>query len=141
MTANPEPRRIVLTALFVLWLSVQSIIIAMSPAWGFVLPHEHITRGVLSERAWQEHLREHRLGIGQFFEARCDLPATGGTKDVVVSIPASAAAFSLFSVIAADVDVAPIEMHVIDETQTRLLPASFHALEITFAPLEPPPNL
>jgi len=141
MLGTPEPRRIVLTALFVVWLSAQSIIIAMSPSWGFVLPHEHITRGILSEQVWQEHLRQHRLGTGQFFEARCDIPPRSGTNDVVASLPASAVALSLFAIVAADLHDAAVEIPAFNVAQSRLCRTAFHAFDITFAPLEPPPNL
>lgn len=139
MNRYPEPRRTVLTLLFVLWLSAQSIVVAVSPAWGFVLPHEHITRGVLSERAWQEHLREHRLGTGQFFEIRCDVPL-GNASPVMASVPDAGGALSLFSG-AASLHNALVEIPAFGAPQARLCPMDFHVADITIAPLVPPPNL
>lgn len=134
-------RRAVLTLLMVAWLSVQFPVLALGPTWGFILPHEHITRGAISPSAWQEHLRQHRLGFSMSERVRCDLPADGQASTVMGSFPETAGAVSVFSLAAAHVADARVEIpapHMPDASFQR---AALFVLELAYSPPVPPPNL
>lgn len=136
-----DARRVVLTILFALWLSAQSCVIALSPAWGFVLPHEHITRGVLSERAWQEHLREHELAALRYLDKACEGTRPASANAVLASIPESASALSLFVSATAIVQDTHFELAASTLSGVTLTPQAYFAFDLFYSPPEPPPNL
>jgi hypothetical protein len=122
----------------VFWLGVQPIAIALSPAWGLVLPHAHITRGALSERGWQEHLLAHQFGSGIRIEWSCIAPHGTDENRVVASIPVLASALSFLS---ADLQDARPVIRAFSSPQVRLNHTQFCVLDIFYTPPEPPPNL
>src|SRR5581483_10267177 len=105
---RPSPRQVILTILFVLWLSVEAAVIGLTPAWGWILPHEHITRGVLTLSDWERHLQEHLRGE-YVLAVRCDVPRTD-TPTVVASIPDINSAFSFFSLFTMHIDNALVKI-------------------------------
>lgn len=134
-------RRAVLTVLMIAWLSVQFPVLALSPTWGFILPHEHVTRGAISQGAWEDHLRQHRLGFSMSNRVRCDLPADGQGSDVMGSIPETAGAVSVFALAAAHVADARVEIPTPRLPAATFRNAAWHTLEISYSPPVPPPNL
>jgi len=139
MVYESNVRRVTLTGLLVLWLSVQTLVIGISPSWGFVLPHDHVTRGFLSASAWQAHLREHQLGVRIAFAQPCDpLPSTGAS--VMASVPTSAGAFSFVAVAVPSWETTTLKISAPDAPQAKLQAADFYAFQVPSTPLEPPPT-
>lgn len=140
MNRQIDPRRIGLSLLFAAWLAVQTLVVGVSPTWGFVLPHEHITRGVMSETAWRNHLLEHEFGAIREYEWRCD-GANGTRSDVIASVPENAGAFSFLSFAAATLQDSRVEIpspYVVGVTYAE---SDFFALAMDLAPLDPPPTI
>jgi hypothetical protein len=141
MNVEWDLRRRVLTVLLVLWLSVQFVVVALSPSWGFILSHEHIARGAISERVWQEHLRQHRLGVMYAAEQSCAAPAQNSSNAVMGSIPDTAGAVSLYALTSARIHSTHIEIPALHAPHVTLHWNNAPAYEIFYSPLEPPPNL
>lgn len=141
MLMEMDARRVTLTILFVIWLSIQTLVIGLSPSWGFVLPHEHITRGTLSAAAWEEHMREHLLGSRPLQQAHLDVPQSMEAGTVIASIPDSAGAVSTWSMFAAHMHDANVEIPKFDAPRVAWTTPTFVAFELAFTPLKPPPNI
>lgn len=139
MACESNVRRFALTTLLVFWLSVQTLVIGISPSWALVLPHEHITRGFLSPAAWQAHLREHQLGARVAYVQPCDAPATSGVR-VTASVLDSAGAFSFLTGATANLVDALTRIPTADLPQITFRAANFNVFDISYAPLEPPPT-
>ncbi|MBI4670866.1 MAG: hypothetical protein HY741_04250 [Chloroflexi bacterium] len=142
MSRKFKSRRVTLTILLVLWLSVQPIVIGVSPAWGFVLPHGHITNGVMTNADWQAHAREHRLGSpsGVLYAARCDGTGVKDTSPILASLTA---AQGLLAVLAFDATAQNrvLEIPAPGMRSARLMLHVFSVHEMFFSPLHPPPNV
>jgi hypothetical protein len=141
MSRQVSPRRVALTSLFVVWLSVQSAVIGLSPAWGFVLPHSHITVGTMTETDWQAHYRQHQFGAhaSVFYKAHCEIPdAVRGA--VLASIPDAEGALSTLSVLSIALPNLQTELPLSYTPCGNLLPREFSAFEWYAPPLHPPPN-
>lgn len=136
-----DARRVTLTVLFVIWLSIQTLVIGLSPSWGFVLPHDHITRGNMSAAAWEAHMREHLLGSRQLQQAHLDVPQSTEAGTVIASIPDSAGAVSTWSMFTAHLHDANVEIPKINTPRVAWMMPAFVAFELDYAPLEPPPNI
>ncbi len=134
-------RRVMLTVLFSVWLSVQFLVLAFSPSWGFVLPHEHITRGTLNETAWQDHLRQHHLGSIPSYALRCGMPRAFENNAVIASIPDSVGAVSIFALLTAQLHETALEIPQINAPRVSLRALPLSAFEMFYAPLDPPPNV
>lgn len=141
MNREMNLRRVTLTIIFSVWLSVQFLVVAFAPSWGFVLSHEHITRGTLNDAAWQAHLREHRLGSSQSYALRCDLSRALETSAVIASLPDSVGAISMFALFTAQLHETALEIPQINALRVSLRASKFSAFDIFYAPLDPPPNL
>lgn len=139
MNRQVDPRRIGLTLLFVMWLSVQTLVVGFSPTWGFVLPHEHIMRGTMSDAAWRTHMREHQRGSSSVSLWNCN-EAKQSSSDVISSVPESAGAFSFVSFAAATLHDPLIPVPGPSAIGTPFASAEFYALDVFVAPLEPPPT-
>lgn len=140
MVYDSNVRRILLTSLLVVWLSVQTLVIGISPAWGFFLPHTHITRGFLSPTAWAEHLREHQLGYQVADVQPCEQPP-GSEGHVIASILETAGAFSLFTNATANLQDGLIEIPVPNLPHFTLGTMSFYVSLVAYPPLDPPPTV
>jgi hypothetical protein len=123
----------------VIWLSVQTLAIGISPSWGFILPHDHVTRGFLSQAAWQAHLREHQLGARVTYAQPCDSWPTTGAR-VIASIPDSAGEFSFFTIATASLQDALLKIPAPGLPEGTFVAADFYAFDFSYAPLEPPPT-
>ncbi len=133
-----DPRRVALTLAFALWLSFQMLLVGISPAWGFVLPHEHLTRGALNQAQWQEHLRAHRAHTTVFYDSKCDGVKT--TNSVIASFPNGASALSVTGFLNALVgdELTQIPSPRMPVATWRV--AAIHSRELVYSPPEPPPN-
>lgn len=138
MFCDRDPRRIALTFWFALWLSLQMFLFGVSPAWGFVLPHEHITRGAVDSAQWQAHAREHQIGGAVFFAKFCD--GTETANAVLASVPDSASAFSMASFLTALVRDERVQIPLPRMPVATWRVATMHARELMYSPSEPPPN-
>lgn len=134
-------RRVMLMLLFAAWLSVQFLVVALSPSWGFVLPHEHITRGILTDAAWQDHVREHRGAFLNVSALRCNDARALESNAVVASIPNGVGAISSFALLTATLQDAHIEIPTPAASCVTFTPAQFFAFDVSYPPLDPPPNL
>lgn len=134
--------RIGLSCFFILWLSVQFVVLGVSPRWGFVLPHEHILRGVVTASEWQEHMREHELGLasGRLFKERCGDQGTTDTSPITASIPNFQGSFSLFSAMSATVQPLRTALPSLVELSVRSDTRAFVVIELFYPPPKPPPN-
>jgi hypothetical protein len=141
MVREMDFRRVILTLLLAAWLSVQFLVVALSPSWGFMLPHEHITRGTLSDLAWQEHLREHRLGYMQASEWQCEGLRSQNSNAVIASLPDSVGTISSFALSVASLQNTHVEIPVPNAPCARFTAFQFFALNVSYSPLDPPPNL
>ncbi len=141
MRVELDLRQRALTLLLVLWLSVQFVVVALSPSWGFILPHAHITRGVISERLWQEHLREHRLGMMFAAEQSCAAPTQNQNHAVMGSVPDAASALSLSTLTSALVHPTRIEISPLNAPPVALRWQDAFVFDVFYTPPEPPPNL
>jgi hypothetical protein len=137
MPGRVDIRRSLLTLLLCGWLSAQFAVIGMTPAWGVTVPHEHVTRGVPTESAWQQHLLEHRRG---FVRAQCDTPDADGTNPIMASMPPAAEALSLFSAVAAHLG-ASTEIPAPHPRQVAFYHPRVFSFDISYSPPVPPPNL
>lgn len=113
-------------------------LIGVSPAWGFVLPHEHVTRGTLNQAQWQAHARTHRTGGTVFYAMNCDGVKT--TNAVVASFPDSASALSVTSFLNALVrdELTQIPSPRMPVAKWRV--SALYTRELFYSPPEPPPN-
>jgi hypothetical protein len=141
MSRQVSPRRIALTSLLVFWLSVQSAVIGLSPAWGFLLPHSHITVGTMTEMDWQAHYRQHQFGahVSAFYKANCEM-SDAASGAVLASIPDAEGAISMLSVLSIALPNSHIEIPLLPTPRGSLLPQVFSAFERYDPPLHPPPN-
>lgn len=138
MFEEMDARRVGFTLLLAAWLGVQSLVAALSPGWGFVLPHEHVTRGALSQGAWQEHLRAHRIGAPLFYKTRCEV--SNATESVLASIPNNLGALATFGAPFANVHDARVEIPAFNVVCVSLTHTEIAATEMFYSPLHPPPN-
>jgi len=136
---RPSPRHVILTILFALWLSAEAAVIGLTPAWGLILPHEHITRGTLTQADWERHLQEHLRGAYSA-AARCDVPRIDAPA-VVASMPDVSSAFSFFSFFTLYLDNALVKIPALDAPSEALVASLFQVFDMRYAPLEPPPNI
>lgn len=137
---NPSPRRIGLTILFVLWLSVQGAVIGLTPAWGFILPHDHVLRGPMTEADWEQHMEEHRLGIVVYsFTPNCSVPQTQ-QQSVAESVP-DLGVSSVFTFFTGNLDAVRVTLRAPHTHSVAVLSPYLYASDIFLAPLEPPPNI
>jgi hypothetical protein len=140
MNGSVSPRRVILTALFSIWLASQFTVIGLTPAWGVFLPHAHVLRGFLTEADWQAHLEAHRRAVLAAPTQSCDARnrATGGA--VLASVPDSAGAISILSLFSADLKPVRVVTSVENGLEYKCQPAVLTAFEITYPPPELPPN-
>ena len=142
MLRQKQKLQIGLTCFFVMWLSIQFVVLGVSPRWGFVLPHEHITRGVVTTADWEEHALEHERGLetGSLFKARCDGARTTDASPITASIPNFQGSFSLLSALTATVQPFCIALPGLAELDVLPHADTFVVVEMFFPPPEPPPN-
>ncbi len=140
MSSETSPRRVVLVLLLALWLAAQYMVIGLTPAWGYVLPHEHLTRGIVSETAWQQHLLQHRGVRTVNYALRCDAPRQETGSSILASIPDGASVLSVMSE-SADLHTLELRIPILPRWLATLRPATFHTFDVSTPPLEPPPNI
>lgn len=138
--ANPTPRRVGLTILFVLWLSIQAAVIGLTPAWGFILPHEHVLRGMMTEADWEQHMAQHRLGVFFAYTPNCTVPSSQSPR-VAESVPDLNGALSVLSFVVGNVDAGLVILRTPQTRPTAYSLSGFYAFDIFDIPLEPPPNI
>lgn len=141
MIGQPDARRVALTFLMTIWLSVQSLMIGVSPTWGMVLPHDHVVLGAVSAAAWQRHLLEHQHRTQIISRWNCNLPHASGAGMVLASVPENAEVASVLSFLTADCHDGTLELNPLDRPSVSIGDSAFYALDISYRPLLPPPNL
>jgi hypothetical protein len=139
---SPSPRRIGLTILFAVWLSIQGAVIGLSPAWGFILPHDHILRGTMTEADWQAHMQQDRLGLmyAYIFTPNCTVPPSQNPH-VAESVPDFNAAASVYSFFSVNLDTSRFKLQPPQTPAVAPPTTDFYASDIFLTPLEPPPNI
>lgn len=140
MVYESNVRRILLAPLSVVWLSVQTLVIGISPAWGFLLPHGPITRGFLGPAAWAAHLREHQLGYQAANVQPCRQPPDSGGH-VIASTLDTAGAFSFITYATLSLQDGLIEIPAPDLPHFTLGTKSFYVSLVVYPPLDPPPTV
>lgn len=138
------PNRVTYARLTVLvlsvWLGLEPFVIGMTPSWGAVVPHTHILRGPVSDTQWQEHLEQHRHSLPIPFTASSGATRSVSNEVIAASIPDSGGILPLLG-LALNCDAVCVRVPAPPEGNATMLPATFYAREMFFAPLDPPPNL
>lgn len=139
MVTQPSPRRIALVTLFVVWLACQPLAVGLSPAWSAVLPHEHLTRGVVTAAQWQAHLREH-LGLARVAATDLCLEAKHSVGNSVLgSVPDSSGLVTDFG-LAGNLHDAFVRIPAIAPLAARVVESAPAALALYYPPPTQPPN-
>jgi hypothetical protein len=141
MASEMTPRRFGLTFLLAVWLAVQFPVVALTPMWGYLLPHTHATRGVLTASDWARHLEAHRLGLKVSYTPRCAASNSGTGSVVLASLPDSVGAISLLDLWNARVADAMVAIPAHTSFHIVLPLMTFYAKDRRDVPPEPPPNV
>ncbi len=141
MSEPITPRRIVLTVLFTVWLALQAMVLGLTPAWGYFVPHTHLTRGIVTQTDWDAHMQEHLRGDAPVASTFGKLPNTKPNKTIVGSIPDSGNALSVFNGWDVTLTDTQVRLTAPNALSAPLNAARFHRIDMVYAPLDPPPNL
>jgi len=139
MSGQPSPRRVALVFLFVVWLASQPLVVGLSPSWGAVVPHEHLTRGTVTAAEWQAHLLRH-LGIVPAANAQACIPAnTHSDALVVASVPDGSGMLADFGLLVSFQD-AVVRIPAIAPASARLAEVALNGIDRSDPPPTQPPN-
>lgn len=121
-----------------LWLGIQLIVVASSPAWGWIVPHNHLNGERLTAAQWQAHWKVHWCQAnpgGAGCENQADM--FPGYHDVTSTIGLDGALSTLTGAVAT---LIPQRDIVPPSARLKGLPAAqFTKLVVEYSPLDPPP--
>jgi hypothetical protein len=114
--------------------------VGITPAWGAIMPHAHLTRGFVNQADWQAHLEEHLHGIQTHLALRCLPVQTDPDGSVLASFPDANVELSLAALFAAVLPPARIEADSIDLFRQIARPGLTVLTAPVYPPPDPPPN-
>lgn len=127
--------------LLVFWLGARSMVISFVPTWGVFVPHAHLTTNAMTEADWQNHAREHRLGITA--HNRSGATCGGSTKSsnhVFASLPDDDEIVSSVSALIVVLTAQTLQIPVCNVPSARVSAHIFSTRDRFDPPIEPPPN-
>lgn len=128
---------------FTVWLVLYTFLPTWLPSWGTVIPHDHITRGEITEADWRAHELAHQhSGEGLFISdgapaAPDSLRANASTK--IVAVYHSDALISVGVAWIASLDNA-LPSILVPERVEKIIAFVLPHRGVSLALLDPPPK-
>lgn len=127
--------------MLVVWLSVQSAVLGLVPAWGAFVAHSHLVTGAMRQADWDAHEHAHHLGLSPHntYEAAC----AGSNKTaphVFASLPDANGITSLFPALDLTLNLHAFKIPACGFPSARVLAHTYSMRERFDPPLELPPN-
>lgn len=138
ITPALPPRFYRLRIWLAVWLGIQLIVVASSPAWGWIVPHEHLNGERLTAAQWQAHWQAHWCEAhpgGAVCESQGDM--LPGYRDVTSTLGLDGVLSTLTGAVAT---LTPDRDYIPPPAYLSGLPAAlFNELALDYSPLDPPP--